>query len=131
MSRRTALSALTVMTLTVVMLAATGLAAGTASAAIRPGSPEHIVGGTVASTKNAPWAIQLSNRFSPDPNGEYCGATLVKANKLVTAAHCMDQPIGTYTAIQGRDDLRNKKIGKTSRIARVCTAGPAGTTSPC
>ncbi|HEY3006423.1 MAG TPA: serine protease [Kribbellaceae bacterium] len=114
MSRRTALSALTVMT-----LAATGLAAGTASAATRPGSPERIVGGTVASTKNAPWAIQLSNRFSPDPNGEYCGATLVKANKLVTAAHCMDQPIGSYTAIQGRDDLRDKKAGKTSRIARI------------
>lgn len=105
-----------------VAVAAIAATMGTAQAAVDEGDGDvhaTIVGGEVAHTADTPWAIQLSHVSSPSPNGEYCGATLVKANKLVTAAHCMDQPIGTYTAIQGRDDLRNKKIGKTSRIARV------------
>jgi trypsin len=106
-------------------LAATALATAatavpsTASARPGPAMPDRIVGGTVASTKTAPWAIQLSNILSPDPNHEYCGATLVKANKIVTAAHCLDLPRPTYTAIQGRDDLRNTKAGRTSKIAKI------------
>jgi len=78
----------------------------------------NIVGGSLASTAQTPWAIALNNSRSPVPSGQYCGATLVKANKIVTAAHCVTQPLSTYTAIQGRDSL-NTTVGKTSKISKI------------
>src|SRR5690349_11704654 len=89
----------------VVLVAASAGAVGQAQAA-QSKPPAPIVGGTTASTAQTPWAIALNNSRSSDPYGQYCGATLVKANKIVTAAHCVTQSISTYTAVQGRDDLR-------------------------
>lgn len=88
---------------------------GAAAMAADP-DPDRIVGGDLASTADAPWAIQMSNIDSPMPNDEYCGATLVAPNKLVTAAHCFDE-LGTsgWTFIQGRDDLRNSN-GQTAKL---------------
>ncbi|WP_328996492.1 serine protease [Kribbella sp. NBC_01245] len=101
------------------LLASIG-AIGTASAAVPPEVPkERIVGGELAKTADTPWAIQLSNSGSPAPNKEYCGATLVKANKIVTAAHCVTKAMETYTAIQGRDDLSDKSVGKESAISKI------------
>ncbi|WUJ75399.1 serine protease [Kribbella soli] len=94
--------------------------AGSASAAQSPDGPKtRIVGGTVAHTADTPWAIQLSNSGSPDPTGEYCGSTLVAANKIVTAAHCTTESVSTYTAIQGRDVLSDKSTGKESKISNL------------
>ncbi|MFC0626640.1 S1 family peptidase [Kribbella deserti] len=82
------------------------------------GKDPRIVGGTPAKTADAPWAIVLTNPVSSSPNDQYCGATLVKADKIVTAAHCVTEPVDTYTAIQGRDDLKVKN-GKTSKISNI------------
>ncbi|WP_405062577.1 serine protease [Kribbella sp. NBC_01505] len=101
----------------IILVAASAGAVGSAQAA-RSKPPAPIVGGTLASTAQAPWAIALNNSRSSDPYGQYCGATLVKANKLVTAAHCVTQPISTYTAVQGRDDLRTT-AGRTSKISKI------------
>jgi secreted trypsin-like serine protease len=91
-----------------------------ASAAPAPGEPQtRIVGGDLAHTADAPWAIQLSNSGSPDPTGEYCGSTLVAANKIVTAAHCSTEAASTYTAVQGRDVLSDKSTGKESKISSI------------
>jgi trypsin len=91
--------------------------AGSASAADRP--TPRIVGGTLAHTADTPWAIQLSNSGSPDANAEWCGSTLVKADKIVTAAHCAQEAVATYTAIQGRDVLSDKSTGKESKISSI------------
>jgi secreted trypsin-like serine protease len=94
--------------------------AGSASAAQSPDGPKtRIVGGTIAHTADTPWAIQLSNSGSPDPTLEWCGSTLVAANKIVTAAHCAQEAASTYTAIQGRDDLADKSTGKESKITGI------------
>jgi secreted trypsin-like serine protease len=92
-------------------------AVGTAEARTPPPAT-NIVGGSLASTAQAPWAIALNNSRSPVPSGQYCGATLVKANKIVTAAHCVTEAMSTYTAIQGRDNL-NTTVGKTSKISKI------------
>ena len=95
-------------------------AVSAATAAPAPDGPHtRIVGGELAKTADAPWAIQLSNSASPDPTGEYCGATLVAANKIVTAAHCSTEAADTYTAIQGRDVLSDKTVGKESKISAI------------
>ncbi|MFI7067248.1 S1 family peptidase [Kribbella sp. NPDC050124] len=93
--------------------------AGSASAAQSPDGPKtRIVGGTVAKTADTPWAIALNNSGSPSPSGQYCGSTLVAANKIVTAAHCAQEAASTYTAIQGRDVL-TASGGKESKISSI------------
>ncbi|NEA34355.1 serine protease [Streptomyces sp. SID13031] len=101
----------------VVALASAG-AIGTAEARTPPPGT-NIVGGSTASTAQVPWMIALNNSNSSSPVGQYCGATLVKANKIVTAAHCVTQPRSTYTAIQGRDNLNSSTGGKTSKISKI------------
>jgi trypsin len=105
--------------LTVASLGAVAVA-GSATAAQAPDGPKtRIVGGDIAHTADTPWAIQLSNTGSPDPTGEWCGATLVAANKIVTAAHCSQEAAATYTAIQGRDVLSDTSVGKESKISSI------------
>ncbi|MGW7682201.1 S1 family peptidase [Kribbella sp. NPDC054772] len=86
---------------------------------VTAGARPVIVGGTVASTTEAPWAIALNNSQSASPNGLYCGATLIAPDKIVTAAHCMDEDMSTYYAVQGRADLADNSVGQTSRIRKV------------
>jgi trypsin len=100
-------------------VASLGAVSATASATLAPGGAEpRVVGGAVAHTGDAPWAIQLSNRRSPVPTEEWCGATLVAANKIVTAAHCSKEAASTYTAIQGRDHLTGEG-GQKSAISHI------------
>jgi secreted trypsin-like serine protease len=78
-----------------------------------------IVGGTLASTSEAPWAIALTTSESPQLSHRWCGGVLVRANKVITAAHCMSKSVDTYTAIQGRTDLLDDSTGRTSAIRSV------------
>src|SRR5882757_9404047 len=99
----------------VLVLASAGAAAAATTREDRP----MIIGGTLASTSEAPWAISLANSTGSDPTGRWCGAALVRANKIITAAHCMIQPASTYTAVQGRADLRDPSTGRTSAIKSI------------
>jgi secreted trypsin-like serine protease len=100
-------------------LTAASLGAVSATASPAPDGPHtRIVGGDIAHTADTPWAIALNNSGSPVPSGQYCGSTLVAANKIVTAAHCATEAASTYTAIQGRDELSGTG-GKTSKITSI------------
>ena len=99
----------------VLVLASAGAAAATTNREDRP----MIIGGTLASTTEAPWAISLANTAASDPTGRWCGAALVRPNKIITAAHCMIKPAATYTAVQGRADLNDAGTGRTSRIKSI------------
>ncbi|MFI5692218.1 S1 family peptidase [Kribbella sp. NPDC051586] len=87
--------------------------------AVTAGAKPVVVGGTLASATEAPWAIALNNTQSADSSGRYCGAALVAPNKIVTAAHCMDEDISTYYAVQGRANLADESVGQTSAISKV------------
>ncbi|GAA0628207.1 serine protease [Kribbella sandramycini] len=99
---------------------AASLGAVTATAAPSPDGPKtRIVGGEKANTADTPWAVALNNSGSPSPSGQWCGSTLVKADKLVTAAHCVSgYDVATFTAIQGLDVLTDPG-GKKSKISSV------------
>ncbi|WBQ04775.1 S1 family peptidase [Kribbella sp. CA-293567] len=93
--------------------------AGTATASMDRQDHELIVGGTLSSTTEAPWAIALTNSTSSRSTGRWCGAALVKADKVITAAHCMIKPASTYTAVQGRPDLTDTTVGRSSGIKSI------------
>ncbi|MFD3405309.1 S1 family peptidase [Kribbella sp. NPDC058693] len=87
--------------------------------AVTAGAKPVVVGGTLASATEAPWAIALNNTQSASSTERYCGAVLVKPNKIVTAAHCMDEDISTYYAVQGRANLADGSVGQASAISKV------------
>jgi secreted trypsin-like serine protease len=83
------------------------------------GAKPVVVGGTLASATEAPWAIALNNTQSADSSGRYCGAALIAPNKIVTAAHCMDEDVSTYYAVQGRANLADDSVGQSSGISKI------------
>ncbi|MDI2028457.1 serine protease [Saccharopolyspora sp. TS4A08] len=70
----------------------------------------RILGGSGASTEDAPWAVALTDRYG----NQYCGGTLIRAGEVITAAHCAHDPLTgaerspkDIRVIAGRTDLRS------------------------
>ena len=108
------------------------VSAGAVSAAV---DKRVIVGGTLASVSEAPWAVALTNSQSSRPTGRWCGGVLVAPDKVLTAAHCMIKPASTYTAVQGRAELTTTRPGGCPGSARcgfirATPRRPTATTSP-
>jgi len=86
----------------------------TAPAANADVSP-MIVGGTRASTADYPWVVMLTTTA----NSQFCGGTLVKANKVVTAAHCVKGRSAASTrVVHGRDD-KQSTAGTTAGVTKI------------
>jgi secreted trypsin-like serine protease len=86
-----------------VALCATTVLAASASAASRPA---RIVGGVPATVAAAPWTAFLVAAGRTGPQGQFCGATVVSATAVVTAAHCVvDSGIRNFDVVAGRTTL--------------------------
>ncbi|MCG8928493.1 trypsin-like serine protease [Lentzea sp. CC55] len=74
-----------------------------------------IVGGTRASTATYPWVVYLASTSG----SQFCGGTLVKANKVVTAAHCVSGRTASSTrVVHGRDD-KQSTAGTVASVTRI------------
>lgn len=103
----------------VTVLAGADPAVGAASAAVAP--EPRVLGGAPSTTAEAPWAVALTD----DRGQQFCGGTLVRPGKVVTAAHCTidessgaDRPAAEIEVIAGRDDLRGTR-GNRAEVAEV------------
>jgi secreted trypsin-like serine protease len=86
-----------------VALCATTVLAAAASAASRPA---RIVGGVPATVDAVPWTAFLVAAGRTGPQGQFCGATVVSATAVVTAAHCVvDSGIRNFDVVTGRTTL--------------------------
>ncbi|MCX2733803.1 serine protease [Saccharopolyspora sp. NFXS83] len=93
--------ALTAAALAAVAITAPAGADATASEPTSGAPTTKIVGGEPASTAEYPWVVYLT-----DPGGnQFCGGTIVGADKVVTAAHCVTGGAPPrITVVAGRDD---------------------------
>ncbi len=75
----------------------------------------QIVGGTRASIATYPYVVYLAT----SSGFQYCGGTLVRPNKVVTAAHCTegDSP-SAIRVVAGRED-KNSTAGVVARVTRI------------
>lgn len=77
-------------------LPALAVAAPTPEAAPQDDFSVQIVGGSAATTGQFPYQVALLLN-----NGPYCGGTIINANTVITAAHCLDYPASQYTVRAG------------------------------
>jgi secreted trypsin-like serine protease len=91
-----------------------GLPAASASPVANPSSP-FIVGGTDASTADYPYVVALTSAKGV----QFCGGTLVAANKVVTAAHCVsDKRPADVRVVAGRTKLTSSE-GTVAKVTKM------------
>lgn len=74
-----------------------------------------IVGGTRASTSTYPWVVYLASTSG----SQFCGGTLTKANKVVTAAHCVKgSSASSVRVVHGRDD-KQSTAGTVANVTKI------------
>lgn len=98
-------------------VAATAAAAAAAllSAPTAEAASSRIVGGTTTTTTAYPFMMQITDASQK----QFCGGTLVSANKVVTAAHCMvGETTGSVRVVGGRT-YRNGTNGTVSRVSDI------------
>ncbi len=72
-----------------------------------PKSPE-IVGGQEADPGEWPWQVALVNKGADLYQNQFCGGTIISADWVVTAAHCVDSSApNDLDVVAGVHDLSN------------------------
>ena len=104
-------------TKTAAVCVATAAAAATAllGAPSAVAAPQPIVGGTTTTTTAYPFMMQITDASQ----NQFCGGTLVAANKVVTAAHCMVGESTSSVRVVGGRTYLNGTNGTVSRVSKI------------
>ncbi|WP_406839452.1 S1 family peptidase [Streptomyces sp. AHU1] len=100
----------TLCTATAAAAATTLLGAPSAAAA-----PQPIVGGTTTTTTAYPFMMQITDARQ----NQFCGGTLVAADKVVTAAHCVSGETTSSIRVVGGRTYLNGTDGTVGRVSRI------------
>jgi secreted trypsin-like serine protease len=102
---------------TAALCTATAAAAATALLCA-PGAvaaPQPIVGGTTTTTTAYPFMMQITDASQ----NQFCGGTLVAANKVVTAAHCVVGETTSSVRVVGGRTYLNGTNGTVSKVSKI------------
>ncbi|MFK8048395.1 MAG: trypsin-like serine protease [Halioglobus sp.] len=77
----------------------------------------RIIGGSPASISNYPWMTALTD---PRDDSQFCGGSLIRAEWVITAAHCVEgsNPSEVNVFIGGAD-LNDRSAGETRSITQI------------
>ncbi|MFF3887147.1 S1 family peptidase [Streptomyces sp. NPDC001914] len=92
--------------------AATTTLLGAPSAAA---APQPIVGGTTTTTTAYPFMMQITDARQ----NQFCGGTLVAADKVVTAAHCMSGETTSSVRVVGGRTFLNGTDGTVGTVSKI------------
>ncbi|MFC5199296.1 S1 family peptidase [Streptomyces kaempferi] len=93
-------------------------AAATTALLCAPGAvaaPRPIVGGTTTTTTAYPFMMQITDASQ----NQFCGGTLVAADKVVTAAHCMVGETTSSVRVVGGRTYLNGTNGTVSKVGKI------------
>ncbi|MGW7417936.1 S1 family peptidase [Streptomyces sp. NPDC054863] len=104
-----------------VLTAAAALAVAGLAATATPAAAIH--GGKNTTTTDHPYTMEIRSKATNGVVSEHiCGGTLIAPDKVLTAAHCIDEEEGkppvTFEVVGGRTDLRTTK-GTVRQIASM------------
>ena len=86
-----------------------------------PPAPERVIGGNVADPAVWPYVVAVTSAGG----GQFCGGTVISADAVVTAAHCLvdsqERPVSPsqIRVVTGRPDLRDDSSGQELRVDRL------------
>ncbi|MEU5879147.1 serine protease [Spirillospora sp. NPDC047279] len=102
--------------------AALAAALAVAAGALAPAPASAIVGGTPVQATSYPWLAAVgSPLFFVRPTGQFCGGSLIKPDKVLTAGHCVTMfrsVPGLLNVTFGRSDLV-ERTGETVAVKSV------------
>ncbi|GGP48266.1 S1 family peptidase [Saccharothrix coeruleofusca] len=75
----------------------------------------YVVGGTRATIAETPWVVYLATTSG----GQFCGGTLVKADKVVTAAHCVTGRSAASTRVVWNREDKQSTAGTVAAVSRI------------
>lgn len=74
---------------------------------------DRVIGGTITTNQEHPWQLSLQTRYG----GHLCGASLIREDLVITAAHCVDAFDARDFRLYGNSSTGEMK--KLRRVARV------------
>ncbi|MFB7629680.1 serine protease [Streptomyces sp. NPDC056149] len=90
-----------------------GVPPATATVAGRAALETRIVGGRNADVRDAPWQVSVRTH-----GGHVCGGSLIRADAVVTAAHCASGMPADSLSVRAGSSVRDTG-GQVARVARV------------
>ncbi len=105
----------------------TSLLSLTATAALVLGAPTasadvhyRVIGGQTAGAEQFPSIAALVSADAPASDGQFCGGTVIGAQLVLTAAHCVEKSSpSSIEVVTGRSRLSDERSGRRTAVTRI------------
>ena len=80
----------------------------------------RVIGGQTAGAEQFPSIAALVTAGAPAADGQFCGATVIAAQLVLTAAHCVEGATpSSVEVVTGRSRLSDERSGRRTAVTRI------------